>query len=113
MEPNTGISSDSYIYVEVKSSNPLPGKFLEIIEIFYDNDGNILEHVNHDIHVTQDDGQTVLKMSDLHSHLGNITYFTRELHSGSPVLVEILIQGIGMTEPLTGPIGETIIIEIA
>ncbi len=105
-------SSDGSIYVEIKSSTPTPGKFLDIIEIFHDKNGNILEHVNHAIHVTQDE-QTVLKMSDLHSHFGEITYYTRELHSNSPVKVEILINGIGMEEPLTGPIDELVIVEIS
>lgn len=108
----TGQSSDGTVLVKVKSSTPMPGKFLEIIETFHDKDGNILEHVNHSIHVTQDD-QTVLKMSDLHSHHGEITYWTRELHSDSPVEIEILMHGIGMEEPLTGPIGEVITVSVS
>ena len=105
-------SSDGAISVEIKSSTPMPGKFLEIVETFHDKNGNILEHVNHGIHVTQD-GQTVLKMSELHSHHGEITYYTRELHSDSPVEVEILMHGIGMEEPLTGPIDEVITVEVS
>lgn len=108
----TGKSSDGTVSVEVKSSTPMPGKFLEIIETFHDGDGNILEHVNHSIHVTQDD-QTVLKMSDLHSHHGEITYYTRELQSDSPVEIEILMNGIGMEEPLTGPTNETITVKVS
>ena len=108
----TGQSSDGTISVEIKSSTPMPGKFLEIIETFHDKNGNLLEHVNHGIHVTQD-GQTVLKMSDLHSHHGEITYYTRELHSDSPVEVEILMQGIGMEEPLTGLIDELITVTVS
>ena len=108
----TGESSDGTVFVEIKSSTPMPGKFLEIIETFHDKDGNILEHVNHGIHVTQDD-QTVLKMSELHSHHGEITYYTRELHSHSPVEIEILMHGIGMEEPLTGPSNEMILIKVS
>ena len=108
----TGQSSDGTISVEIKSSTPMPGKFLEIVETFHDKEGNILEHVNHGIHVTQD-GQTVLKMSELHSHHGEITYYTRELHSDSPVEVEILMHGIGMEEPLTGPIDEVITVAVS
>ena len=108
----TGQSLDGTVSVEVKSSTPMPGKFLEIIETFHDKDMNILEHVNHSIHVTQDD-QTVLKMSDLHSHHGEITYYTRELHSDSPVEIEILMNGIGMEEPLTGPVNEIISVKIS
>lgn len=107
-----GKSADSSVSVKIKTSSPTPGKFLDIIETFHDKNGDILEHVNHSIHVSQDE-QTVLKMSDLHSHYGEVTYFTRELHSSSPVKVEILLNGIGMDEPLTGPIDETIIVEIA
>ena len=108
----TGESSDGTVFVEVRSSTPMPGKFLELIETFHDKDGNILEHVNHSIHVTQDD-QTVLKMSDLHSHHGEVTYWTRELHSDSPVKIEISMHGIGMEEPLTGPIDEVITASIS
>ena len=107
-----GQSSDGSVFVEIKSSTPTPGKFLEIIETFHDKDGNILEHVNHAIHVTQE-GQTVLKMSELHSHHGEVTYYTRALHSDSPIEVEVLMQGIGIEEPLTGPIDEIIVVEIA
>ncbi|MGB0856026.1 MAG: hypothetical protein ACPGQP_03290, partial [Nitrosopumilus sp.] len=108
----TGQSSDGTVLVEIKSSTPMPGKFLELIETFHDKDGNILEHVNHSIHVTQDD-QTVLKMSDLHSHHGEITYYTRELHSDSPVEIEILMNGIGMEEPLIGPTDEVIAVKVS
>ena len=108
----SGQSSDNSVFVKIKSSTPLPGKFLEITETFHDKDGNILEHVNHGIHVTQDD-QTILKMSDLHSHHGDITYYTRELHSTSPVEIEILMHGMGMEEPLTGPIDEVIVVEVS
>lgn len=108
----TGQSSDGTVFVEVKSSTPMSGKFLEIIETFHDRDGNIIEHVNHSIHVTQDD-QTVLKMSDLHSHHGEITYYTRELHSDSTVEIEILMNGIGMEEPLIGPINEIITVKVS
>lgn len=105
-------SLDGSVYVKIESSIPTPGKFLDIVETFHDKNGNILEHVNHAIHVTQDE-QTVLKMSDLHSHFGEMTYYTRELHSNSPVKVEILMNGIGMEEPLTGPIDEIIVVEIS
>ena len=108
----TGQSSDGTVSVEIKSSTPMSGKFLEIVETFHDKNGNLLEHVNHGIHVTQDD-QTILKMSDLHSHHGEITYYTRELHSDSPVEIEILMNGIGMEEPLSGPIDEVITITVS
>lgn len=108
----TAESSDGTITVNITSSTPQPGKFFEIVETFHDKDGKIMEHVNHDIHVTQD-GKTVLKMSELHSHHGEVTYFTRELQSGSPVIVTVRINGIGMQEPLTGPIGEEITVEIS
>ena len=52
-------------------------------------------------------------MSELHSHHGEVTYYTRVLHSDSPIEVEVLMQGIGMEEPLTGPIDEIIVVEIA
>ena len=105
-------SSDGSITVTIKSSQPEPGKFLELVELFYDDKGNIVEHVNHGIQVTQD-GDTVLKMSDLHSHIGEVTYYTRMLASDSPVKVEITIFGIGMEEPLAGPINDLVVVNIA
>lgn len=108
----SGESSDKSVSVQIVSSTPMPGKFLEIIETFHDNNGNILEHVNHGIHVTQDE-QTVLKMSELHSHQGEVAYYTRELHSSSPVKIEILMNGIGMESPLTGPIDEVITVKVS
>ena len=42
-----------------------------------------------------------------------ITYYTRELHSDGSVKVEVLMHGIGMEAPLTGPIDEVIIVEIS
>ena len=108
----TGKSSDDSILVQIKSGAPQAGQFLELIETFHDNDGNILEHVNHGIHVTQD-GQTVLKMSELHSHFGEVTYWTRELKSDSPIIVEATIYGLGMEEPLTGPLDDVITLTIS
>lgn len=107
----TGKSSDNSILVQIKSTAPKAGQFLELIETFHDNDGNILEHVNHEIHVAQD-GETVLKMSELHSHYGDVVYWTRELKSDSPIEVEVTINGLGMEEPLIGPFDDVITITI-
>ncbi len=107
----TGKSSDDSILVQIKSSTPQKGQFLELIETFHDRDGDIVEHVNHGIHVMQD-GQTVLKMSELHSHHGEVTYWTRELKSDSPIEVEVIIYGLGMKEILTGPINDVVTIII-
>jgi hypothetical protein len=52
-------------------------------------------------------------MSDLHSRLGEIAHYTREFHSSSPVKIEILMNGIGMEEPLTGQIGDVVVVEIS
>ena len=97
-----GMLSDGTM-VNIWSTEPQAGERMEITMEF---EG--AEHVNHDVIVTQN-GETVLADEGAHHHTGIGVHTTAPLPSSDPVDIAIVFTGYGMSEPLTGPIGEEVV----
>ena len=98
----TGMLSDGTM-VSIWTSEPMAGEMMEISIVFAD-----VEHVNHDIMVTQN-GEEVLNDQGAHHHEGKGVHTTAPLSSSSdPVDITITFQGYGVDE-MTGPVGEQVV----
>ncbi|NNL58420.1 MAG: PEFG-CTERM sorting domain-containing protein [Nitrosopumilus sp.] len=98
----TGMLSDG-TKVSVWTTAPAAGEMMEITIEFDD-----VEHVNHDIMVTQN-GKEVLNDKGAHHHEGKGMHTTAALASADPVEITITFQGYGVNDPKTGPIGEVVV----
>ena len=98
----TGMLSDG-TKVSIWASKPMKG---EMMEINIEFEG--VEHVNHDIKVTQN-GNTVLDDKGAHHHDGKGAHMTKALSSSDPVDITVTFQGYGVNDPKTGPIGEKVV----
>jgi len=97
-----GMLSDGTM-VNIWSTEPRAGERMEITMEFEE-----AKHVNHDLIVTQK-GETVLADEGAHHHNGIGVHKTAPLPSSDPVDITIVFTGYGMSEPLTGPIGEEVV----
>lgn len=97
----TGMLSDGTM-VLIKADKPVAGQQSEIVVVFRD-----AEHVNYDLTVTQN-GVDVLGDQGAHSMVGSGTHTTAHLPSADPLDITIVSRGYGMSEPYSGPIGETV-----
>lgn len=97
----TGVLSDGTM-VLIKADEPVAGQQSEIVVVFKG-----AEHVNYDIMVTQN-GVDVLGDQDAHAMAGSGIHTTAHLSSADPLDITIVSRGYGMSEPYSGPIGETV-----
>jgi predicted secreted protein with PEFG-CTERM motif len=104
----TGMSKDGEVVVKIWTTKPTAGERLEITMAVVDDHGHEIEHVNHDIRVTQN-GKEVLHDEGAHHHEGTGTHMTAPLTSNDPIDIEFTLRGFGMEEPFEGPIGEKIV----
>jgi len=99
----TGMLSDG-TKVSIWTTTPTKGEMMEISVQF---EG--AEHVNHDIKVTDSEGDVVLNDKGAHHHDGKGVHMTKALDTSDPVNVTITFQGYGVNDPKTGPIGEKVV----
>ncbi len=104
-----GMTASGYS-VMIWADKPAAGAGLEISLEVKDPNGMTVEHLNHDIKVTQA-GAVVLDDKGAHHHEGTGSHTTAPLKTADPVDVEITLQGLGVGElsTRTGPIGEKVV----
>ena len=110
----TAMSADGSVMVKIGAAAPAAGEELDVEVEFTDADGNAIDHVNFDISATQD-GTEVLAEAGQHSHTGIADFTTDALESDNPLDVQVTILGFGLPgdeATWTGPIGETVSIQV-
>ncbi|MBI5377419.1 MAG: PEFG-CTERM sorting domain-containing protein, partial [Thaumarchaeota archaeon] len=103
------------VHVDIDSSIPKAGDPMSIHIKFTDMDGNLIDHINHDIIATQD-GNEVLSETGAHHHEGEGTHMTKPLTSDNPVGIQVKILGIGLPDAdpttWTGPKGDVVSLQV-
>jgi predicted secreted protein with PEFG-CTERM motif len=111
----SGMSSDGTVNVDIDSSIPKSGDPMSIRIKFTDMDGNLIDHINHDIIASQD-GKEVLTETAAHQHEGEGRHMTKSLVSDDPVDIQVKILGIGLPDDdpttWTGPKGDVISLQV-
>lgn len=105
-------TSDGEVMVRVMAmSSPTAGEPLDIMLQFTDSEGNMVDHVNYDVLVSQGNSRVASERGS-HSHEGMSSLKTMPLSSDSGVDVNVTLQGIGLPgTPLaerSGPVGEMV-----
>lgn len=90
-----GTTGDGNMNIQIISSSPRINESMEVNLIFQDKENMILTNVNYGIKITQQE-QIILANSNLFSENGLSTLNTRPLNSEEPVVITILINGIGL-----------------
>lgn len=110
----SGMSSDGIVHVDIDSNIPKAGDPLSIHVKFTDIDGNLIDHVNHEITVRQDGNEVLAE--EAYNHEGEGTHLTKPLTSDEPVEIQVMILGIGLpnADPTTwtGPKGDVISLQV-
>jgi len=106
------MSTDGSTQVMIATSAaPVSGKPFTIALTFKDASGNMIQHQNYAITITQD-GNSVLFNATGHTHTANDMQMTNNLASADPVDIKITLNGAGLpgTDPSTwtGPKGDMI-----
>jgi hypothetical protein len=91
------ISSDGSVNVHVVTTAPTQDSAMTVKLAFTDEAGNLIEHLNYDLTVTQS-GESVLSETEVHTDTGEDQHLTSSLASDEPVDVSIKILGIGMED---------------
>ena len=108
-----GTVSDGSIQVIISYSpvTPVSGQPLSIALTFIGANGNLIQHQNYAISVTQD-GNDVFSNATGHTHTGNDIQMTNNLASSNPVDIRVTLNGVGLpgTDPSTwtGPKGSVL-----
>lgn len=108
-----GMSKDGSEQVTVTYSpaSPTSGTPLSVTITFTDAKGNLIQHQNYAISVTQD-GTSLLSNNAGHTHTGMDTQTGGNLISSNPLNIQVTLNGIGLpgADPSTwtGPKGEVV-----
>ncbi len=99
-EPDNEIS----IHTSIMPKTAIVGDTLLLEVEFRDDAGNIVDHVNYDIFVTQDGTEILLDPSS-HRHPGKHPIHETTALNESDVEIKVIIQGLGHGDKITGPKG--------
>ena len=81
--------------VLIITTAPISGQPLVLGIGFQDSTGNFVKHQNYAITVTQDNN-TVLSVSNGHTHTGTDTQTTQALSSTDQINIQVTLQGVGL-----------------
>lgn len=87
------ITADGSTIITIQTDNPEAGSTLPIELTFFNDENQLLIHMNYDIRVIQD-GEEVLMLENAHTMDGSFEHQTRVLESDNPIDIEIGIRGI-------------------
>jgi len=109
-----GTTESGEITVQVISSSPSVNQSMEVNLSFLDKNNLMMSNVNYGIKITQQE-QLILENKNIFSEKGLSTLITRPLNSVEPVVLDIIINGIGTPEneeEWTGTKGEIIMFTV-
>jgi len=100
--------------IQIIASSPTVNKLMEINLSFFDEQNQLMSNVNYGITVKQKD-QIILENKNIFSENGLSSLVTRPLDSEEPVVLDLIINGIGISEnptDWTKPKGEMIMFTV-
>jgi len=115
MIKGTVSDGSTQVIISYSPAPPASGQPLSIVLTFVDAKGNLIQHQNYAISVTQD-GKDVLSNAVGHTHTGNDIQMTSNLTTSNAVDIQVTLNGVGLpgTDPSTwtGPKGAVLMFNV-